>query len=88
MSAGPPAWMREALCAEVGGDLWFPGLAEPHVVSAAKRVCNGRPGVSDPCPVRTECLEYALDNYERDGIFGGMTPRERRRQARLRRRGA
>ena len=28
--------------------------------------------------VRQECLDYALDRPEPDGIFGGLTPQERR----------
>ena len=44
---------------------------------AAKAVCNR-------CPVRAECLEYALDAREAYGIWGGMTELERR--ALLRRR--
>ena len=38
----------------------------------AKRVCSG-------CTVRAECLEYALANDERFGIWGGLSERERRR---------
>ena len=38
----------------------------------AKRVCRG-------CEVRAECLEYALANDERFGIWGGLSERERRR---------
>ena len=38
----------------------------------AKRICTG-------CPVRDECLEYALANDERFGIWGGLSERERRR---------
>ncbi|MFD8316182.1 WhiB family transcriptional regulator [Kitasatospora purpeofusca] len=43
----------------------------------AKAVCSG-------CPVRTECLAYALDAQIDHGVWGGMTDRERR--ALLRRR--
>lgn len=38
----------------------------------AKRVCVG-------CEVRVECLEYALANDERFGIWGGLSERERRK---------
>ena len=38
----------------------------------AKRICLG-------CEVRDACLEYALANDERFGIWGGLSERERRR---------
>ena len=38
----------------------------------AKKTCLG-------CPVRHECLQYALDHDERFGIWGGLSERERRR---------
>ena len=38
----------------------------------AKKVCQS-------CHVRSECLDYALANDERFGIWGGMSERERRR---------
>ncbi len=40
--------------------------------SEAKKVCIG-------CEVRSECLEYALANDERFGIWGGLSERERRK---------
>lgn len=44
-----------------------------------KRVCDG-------CPVRVECLDYALTANEREGVWGGLTPRERAKVRRERRR--
>lgn len=44
---------------------------------AAKDVCNGVQG--SPCPVRDECLEWALVNNEGFGVWGGLSERERRR---------
>ena len=38
----------------------------------AKRICQG-------CEVRAECLEYALANDERFGLWGGLSERERRK---------
>jgi hypothetical protein len=34
--------------------------------------CNGTIDLS-PCPIRDECLIFALTNNERFGIYGGMT---------------
>ena len=36
------------------------------------------------CVVREDCLEYALANGEKFGIWGGMSERERRRIRRAR----
>ena len=41
-------------------------------VAEAKAICSG-------CPVRQECLDYALDSRQAYGIWGGKTPTERRR---------
>jgi WhiB family redox-sensing transcriptional regulator len=71
-------WMQDALCLQVGdGDMWWPGKGQTDIVRAAKKVCSH-------CPVRVDCLTWAIENHERDGIYGGMTPRERRRAAKAR----
>lgn len=70
-------WMGLAVCASVDPELWFPtktGSSAP-----AKRICNGFRG-SPPCPVRDQCLEYALVNDERFGVWGGCSERERNRR--------
>lgn len=69
----PGDWADRALCAQVGGDVFFPELGES--IDQAKAVCR-------VCEVRAECLEYALRAGDRDGIFGGFTERVRRRVAR------
>ncbi|BDZ51496.1 hypothetical protein GCM10025867_37370 [Frondihabitans sucicola] len=38
----------------------------------AKKICAS-------CDVRAQCLEYALQNDERFGIWGGLSERERRK---------
>lgn len=43
---------------------------ENRATATAKQVCAG-------CPVRDACLQQALDNDERYGIWGGLTPQER-----------
>ena len=64
------AWMALAACA--GTNIFFPTRGNVRGVRLAKAVCAG-------CPVRQECLDYALVNKESFGVWGGMTLRERRR---------
>jgi WhiB family redox-sensing transcriptional regulator len=71
-----PVWMRDALCREHPEVNFHPDRGER--TEPAKAVC-------ERCPVRAACLEHALANREHDGIWGGMSPRERRAIARLRR---
>jgi len=67
---GDESWRRAALCAETDPEAFFP--EKGGSTREAKRVCAG-------CPVRLQCLEYALGNDERFGIWGGLSERERRR---------
>ena len=66
---GPQVWQAEALCATADPDAWFPERGDS--VQEAKRICG-------MCPVRAECLEYALKHDDRFGIYGGFSPQERR----------
>jgi WhiB family redox-sensing transcriptional regulator len=67
-----PAWHSKALCAQTDPEAFFPiigGTARP-----AKQVCAA-------CPVRQECLEWALEVGDAHGIYGGLTAKERRKYA-------
>lgn len=63
-------WQERALCAQTDPEAFFP--EKGGSTREAKRICLG-------CEVRDECLEYALANDERFGIWGGLSERERRR---------
>jgi WhiB family redox-sensing transcriptional regulator len=63
-------WQERALCAETDPEAFFP--EKGGSTREAKKICTG-------CDVRAECLEYALANDERFGIWGGLSERERRR---------
>ena len=58
-------------------------------VQRAKRICNGDPAVieDEPCPVRRECLHWAIINEQWDGVHGGMVERDKRKYARQKRAG-
>ena len=64
--------MSEAACAQTDPELWFPELDSLWRVAQAKKIC-------EKCPVKVECLEYALVNKFKDGIWGGLSPTERHR---------
>jgi WhiB family transcriptional regulator, redox-sensing transcriptional regulator len=69
----PAGWQEKALCAQTDPEAFFP--EKGGSTREAKRVCSS-------CEVRAECLEYALENDERFGIWGGLSERERRRMRR------
>lgn len=69
------AWQARANCMGVDPDLFFPERGAS--TREAKEVCRG-------CVVREECLDYAISNGEKFGIWGGMSERERRRVRRAR----
>ena len=63
-------WQERALCAQTDPEAIFP--EKGGSTREAKKVCLS-------CDVRGECLDYALANDERFGIWGGLSERERRR---------
>jgi WhiB family redox-sensing transcriptional regulator len=67
--AAATEWMTWALCSEVDPEAFFPEKGGSP--KRAKQVCAG-------CPVREECLSYALDNGIDWGVWGGTTREERR----------
>lgn len=67
---GALAWQDRALCAQTDPEAFFP--EKGGSTREAKRVCS-------TCEVRSECLDYALANDERFGIWGGLSERERRK---------
>lgn len=67
---GALAWQADALCAQTDPEAFFP--EKGGSTREAKKICQ-------QCDVSAECLEYALANDERFGIWGGLSERERRR---------
>ncbi len=73
--ADAKGWQDFANCLGVDPDLFFPERGAS--TREAKECCKG-------CVVREDCLEYALANGEKFGIWGGLSERERRRIRRQR----
>lgn len=72
-------WMRKAACKGLDPAIFYPEIGGNEMADQAKAICA-------KCPVKTDCLEYALANYEHDGIWGGTSEKERRSLRRARRR--
>jgi WhiB family redox-sensing transcriptional regulator len=73
-------WRSAGACLSADPDLFFPiaiGAVEERQVALARRICA-------VCPVRQECLDFALRSGEAHGIWGGTTPDERIRARRAR----
>lgn len=69
-----PEWQQLAACRGEDPDLFFPGPGlDPY--DTPRVICAG-------CPVRLDCLEYALDHHVDEGCWGGTTPRQRERARR------
>lgn len=68
-------WMAAAPCLGVDPDVFFPTRGQS--VDQAKAICA-------TCPAIVQCLDYALANNERHGVWGGRSERERRRIRRQR----
>jgi WhiB family transcriptional regulator, redox-sensing transcriptional regulator len=66
----PLSWQTDALCAQTDPEAFFP--EKGGSTRDAKRICT-------TCEVKAQCLDYALQNDERFGIWGGLSERERRR---------
>ena len=64
------AWQADANCMGADADLFFPERGAS--TRRAKAICG-------ECTAQPQCLEYAIVNGERFGIWGGLSERERRR---------
>lgn len=63
-----PDWMQDALCAETDPEIFFPEKGQSS--REAKLICG-------QCDVRAQCLDYALEDRDLLGVWGGTAPRER-----------
>ncbi len=68
-------WMSHGNCAHRDPSMFFP--SDGVGVEIARKACEG-------CPVKTQCLEYAIAERIDHGVWGGCSERERRRIIRSR----
>ena len=62
-------WQDDGLCKESDPEAFFP--EKGGSTKQAKAVCRR-------CPITEKCLQYALENGERYGIWGGQSEHQRR----------
>ena len=74
-------WREMGACKGLEPEVFYPDPDNESEAEIAKEVCES-------CAVRVACLEFALANREKEGVWGGCTERERRRIIRQRRRSA
>lgn len=65
-----PNWADEAACKGMDPKIFFPERGAS--VEPARKVCAS-------CPVRVTCAQYAIDNADRYGIWGGLSEKKRRK---------
>ena len=73
----PVTWRDDSACRERPDVDFFPFPEDVQAIGRAKEVCA-------ICPVADECLMYAIETRQGDGVWGGHTPKER---TKLRRKG-
>lgn len=70
------SWAQFAACKDMDINIFY--VEQGAAVTEAKAICAG-------CPVREECLEYALSRKDHEGVWGGTTRMQRREILRQRR---
>lgn len=81
-AAKPGDWEERAACRDLDPSLayrlFFPAQHRYAELAQARIICA-------TCPVKAECLAFALDTHQDHGIWGGTSERERRGIRRRRR---
>lgn len=64
------SWRDLAACIEHPDVDFFPSPEDVSAITEAKAICA-------TCPVAEDCLSYAIETRQGEGIWGGQTPKER-----------
>nr|WP_078278565.1 WhiB family transcriptional regulator [Mycobacteroides franklinii] len=66
------SWQDRAACRGLPTSWWFPEQGGSRECQLAKAICHG-------CPVKAQCLQYAIDVHDQHGIYGELSLRDRRK---------
>lgn len=66
------SWTQHGACRSYLTDIFFPHSNHPFDVAPAKAICAS-------CPVIDQCAEYALSLPDVQGVWGGMSEKDRSR---------
>ena len=72
-------WRMRAACIDEDPDLFFAVGASRRAgveIEQAKSVCRR-------CPVRADCLSFAIETGQESGVWGGLSEHERRVHGRM-----
>lgn len=64
----PEPWVMDAICPQLDPELFFP--EKGNQAHNARKVCL-------QCPVRAECLDFAIRTNQQHGVYGGFSDRDR-----------
>lgn len=70
-------WSDRAACLGEDQEKFFQGQGHGERPDEARALCTA-------CPVREECLDHALTQNETEGVWGGLTAKERQKLKRKR----
>jgi WhiB family transcriptional regulator, redox-sensing transcriptional regulator len=73
-------WQSQGACLNADPDVFFPisvAGASATQIRTARAICAG-------CAVRSDCIDFAVENREIQGIWGGTTDDERKKLRRAR----
>jgi WhiB family redox-sensing transcriptional regulator len=73
----PADWRTLAACRGLDPELFFPARGDSFAARNAQAVCA-------TCPVAEQCLEFAIEVGETEGIWGGLSGRQLRAEKRRR----
>ncbi len=77
-------WRDEAACRDKDPRHWHPwpvGSGRDMSSTQARRLAQPAIAICNACPVRGQCLDYAIDTRQLDGVWGGLMPSDRKKVA-------